>query len=384
MKTSRRELLAMAVLAVGLRVVLFAVATGLTGTTFSDYARAADGYQYIANARAWLGPDAEFAAHPLFGRFFPGYPLLMAGLHLLGIPFAAAALLPSWLAAGAVAVLCALYFKDRRVGWAMAALTPSYVFSGSLICSEVMCLLGSIAGLQLARKDKSLAAGVAFGLGGLFRPVAVFAMFGAVAADLLAERRLRRPTILTAAAGLTVAAGLAAVQWRFGDALMSVRQYTGAAAYGDHLTTWPFKALITIPLTSHVPAWKLAFVAAHLIAVLGGCALAVRQWLRAAGPERYLAAVAGVWLLANTLYVVSIGGFWGFHDFPRFLVPALPPLFFVYRRILPARLWAWPAFGALSVILSIEPTTRRLDPAPAPAPAAEATWQIPGVRPSAS
>jgi len=380
MTASRRELLAMAALAVGLRVALFAVATGLTGATFTGYARAADGYQYIAYARAWLGPDAEFAAHPDFGRFFPGYPLLMAGLHLLGVPFAAAALLPSWLAAGGVAVLCALYFGDRRVGWAMAALTPSYVFSGSLICSEVMCLLGSIAGLQLARRDQPLRAGLAFGLGGLFRPVAVFAMLGAVAADLLEERRLRRPAALTAAAGLTVAAGLAAVQWRFGDALMSLRQYTGTAAYGDQLMTWPFHSLIAIPLTSPVPAWKLAFVAAHLAAALGGCVLAVWQWRRAAGPECPLAALAAVWLLANTLYVVCIGGFWGFHDFPRFLVPALPPLFFVYRRILPARPWVWLPVGALSVILSIEPTTRRLTPAPA----AEATWQIPGVRPSAS
>lgn len=384
MNGSRRELLAMAVLAVGLRVTLFAVATMLTGATFNDFSRTADGYQYIAYARAWLGPDAEFAAHPDFGRFFPGYPLLIAGLHSLGIPVSAAALLPSWLAAGVVAILCALYFGDRRVGWAMAALTPSYVFSGSLICSEVMCLLCSLAGLLLARRDRPVSAGLAFGLGGLFRPVAVFAMLGAVAADLL-ERRIRRPAVVTAAAGLTVAAGLAAVQWRFGDALMSLRHYTGAAAYGDQLLTWPFRALITIPLTTPVPAWKLGFVAAHVAAALGGCALAVWQWRRAAaGPERHLATVAAAWLLANTLYVVCTGGFWGFHDFPRFLVPALPPLFFSYRRILPARLWAWPALGALSVILSIEPTTRRLPPAPAPAPSAEATWQIPGVRPSAS
>ena len=384
MNGSRRELLAMAVLAVGLRVALFVVATVLTGATFNDFSRTADGYQYIAYARAWLGPDAEFAAHPDFGRFFPGYPLLIAGLHSLGVPFAAAALLPSWLAAGVVAVLCALYFGDRRIGWAMAALTPSYVFSGSLICSEVMCLLCSLAGLLLARRDRPVSAGLAFGLGGLFRPVAVFAMLGAVAADLL-ERRVRRPVAITAAAGLTVAAGLAAVQWRFGDALMSLRHYTGAAAYGDQLLTWPFRALITVPLTTPVPAWKLGFVAAHVVAALGGCALAVWQWRRApAGPERHLATVAAAWLLANTLYVVCTGGFWGFHDFPRFLVPALPPLFFCYRRILPARLWAWPALGALSVILSIEPTTRRLTPAPAPAASAEATWQIPGVRPSGS
>lgn len=384
-----RELLAIALLAVGLRVILCAVASAIKHTTFTDFAGTADGYQYLAYARAWLGPDAEFAAHPFFGRFFPGYPMLIAGLHLLGVPLAAAALLPSWLAAGAVAVLCARYFGDRRIGWAMAVLTPSYVFSGALICSEVMCLLFSMAGLVLARRERPVAAGVAFGLGGLFRPVAVFALLGVAVADLR-ERRLGRAILTIAFSGLIVAAGLAAVQWRFGDALMSLRQYQDPnVAYGDHLITWPFRSLITIPLTSHVPAWKLAFVGTHLAAVLGGCVLAVREmWQAADGPERRLATIAGVWLLANTLYVVSIGGFWGFHDFPRFLIPALPPLFFAYRRFLPVRRWVWLPVGALSVILSIEPTTRRLTPAPSAAPAAtqptEATWQTPGVRPSAS
>ncbi len=384
-----RELLAIALLAVGLRVILFAVASAIKHTTFTDFAGTADGYQYLAYARAWLGPDAEFAAHPFYGRFFPGYPLMIAGLRLLGVPLAAAALLPSWLAAGAVAVLCARYFGDRRIGWAMAALTPSYVFSGSLICSEVMCLLFSMAGLAFVRQERRVIAGVAFGLGGLFRPVAVFALLGVAVADLR-ERRLGRAVLTVALSGLTVAAGLAAVRWRFGDALMSLRQYQDPnVAYGDHLITWPFHSMITIPLTSQVPAWKLAFVGVHLAAVLGGCVLAVREmWQAAAAPERRLATLAGVWLLANTLYVVSIGGFWGFHDFPRFLIPALPPLFYAWRRFLPVRRWVWLPVGALSVILSIEPTTRRLVPAPATDPKAaqptEATWQIPGVRPSAS
>jgi hypothetical protein len=387
-QAGRRELLAIALLAVGLRVILFVVASAIKHTTFTDFAGTADGYQYLAYARAWLGPDAEFAAHPHFGRFFPGYPLLIAGLHSLGVPLAAAALLPSWLAAGAVAVLCALYFGDRRIGWAMAALTPSYVFSGSLICSEAMCLLFSMAGLALARRERPIGAGVAFGLGGLFRPVAVFALLGLVAADLR-ERRVRPAVLATAVSGLVVAAGMAAVWWRFGDALMGLRHYQDQAAYGGQILTWPLRALITIPLTTQVPAWKLAFVGAHLAAVLGGCVLAVREWRQAAdGPERRLATLAGVWLLANTLYVVSIGGFWGFHDFPRFLIPALPPLFYVYRRFLPVRRWVWLPVGALSVILSIEPTIRRLAPAPTANPTAnkptEATWQTPGARPSAS
>lgn len=351
----------MALLAVALRVALFAVASAVAGTGFYDYARAADGYQYLAVARAWLGDGAELAAHPHYGRFFPGYPMLIAALHGIGVPIAAAALLPSWLAAGAVAVLGARIFEDRRVGWALAALTPSYVFSGSLISTEALCLLLSLMGIRLVRNGTAIPAGVAFGLGGLFRPVAVFALLGAAAADLVSGK-LRRAVAVTALAGATVAAGLAAVHLRFGDAFMSVRRYAeDPMAYGGgEMITWPFRALLTVPLTTPVAAWKIAFVAVHAVAVLGGCVLAVRQWRRASPGERPLAILAGLWLFGNTLYVLSIGGVWGFHDFPRFLVPALPPLFWLYRGILPARAWMWIGIGILSVALALPPAVRRL------------------------
>lgn len=348
----------MALLAVALRVALFAVASAMAGTGFSDYARAADGYQYLAYARAWLGDGAELLAHPHYGRFFPGYPMLIAALHGIGIPIAAAALLPSWLAAGAVAVLGARVFEDRRVGWALAALTPSYVFSGSLISTEALCLLLSLAGIWSLR---TLPAGIAFGLGGLFRPVAVFALLGAAVADLLTGK-LRRAIAVTALAGATVAAGLTAVHLRFGDAFMSIRRYAeDPQAYGGgEMLTWPFRSLVTVPLTTPVAAWKIVFVAVHALAVLGGCVLAVLQWRRAAPEDRPLAALAGLWLGGNTLYVLSIGGVWGFHDFPRFIVPALPPLFWLYRGVLPSRIWMWIGIGILSVALALPPAVRRL------------------------
>jgi hypothetical protein len=353
----RRELLLMAAVAVALRVLLFAVATASTGTGFSDYAGAADGYQYIAYARAWLGDSPEFDANPVFRRLFPGYPALIAVLHRLGIPLPAAALLPSWLACGAVAVLCALYFRDRRIGWAAATLTPSYVFSGSLICTEAMCLLLSLLGLFQLRRGRAGLAGLAFGLGGLFRPVAVFAMAGGAGDEALSGRPGRAAAV-TAAAGATVAAGLAALGWRFGDALMTLRW--NSQAYAGTILTWPFKSLVTTPLTTPVAAWKLAFVAVHLAAVLAGCALSI-HWLRtASGDDRGLARISALWLCCNTLYVLCIGNVWGFHDFPRFLVPALPPLFWVWRRALPARLWIWVAVGLLSVALAVAPARRRL------------------------
>jgi len=383
---SLRELLAMAGVAIALRLVLFLMATSVTGTGLADYAGAADGYQYQAYSRAWLGDMAELDAHPYYRRLFPGYPGLIALLTLAGVPAPVAALLPSWLACGAVAALSAIAFGDRRIGWAAATLTPSYIFSGSLICTEAMCLLFSLMGILLTRRGRPVAGGLAFGLGGLFRPVAVFAMLGTAARELL-ERRWQRSAAVTATAGLTVAAGLGALAWRFGDPLMSLHRYTeDPQAYGGDILTWPFASLLGTPLSTPVAPWKIAFVALHVVAALGGCAWIAREVLTARGTGRTAALEPALWLGGNTLYVLCIGNVWGFHDFPRFLIPALPPLFYAWRRLLPERPWIWLATGALSLALAFPPTKRRLEepqnlPAATAALSEELPWRIPGARP---
>lgn len=379
---STRELLAMAAVAVALRVALFLLATGTTGTGLPEYAGAADGYQYLIVSRAWLGDMAEMEANPYYRRLFPGPTGLVALLSLLGVPVPVAALFPSWLACGAAAALAAVVFADRRVGWATATLTPSFIFSGSLIGTEALCLCFSLLGLLLTGRGRGLAGGLAFGLGGLCRPVAVFAMLGAMAQEVQ-EGRWRRAAAVTAAAGLTVAAGLAAVQWRFGDALMNVRRYS--KDFDGEILTWPFASLIGTPLTTDVAAWKVAFVAAHVLAVLGGCALAVRELRASRGSERGLALLTAVWLTTNTLYVLCVGGIWGFHDFPRFLIPALPPLFQAWRFLLPSRPWIWLGVGVLSLALALPPARRRLlEPQHSAAAFVSLqgpAWQTPGARP---
>ena len=361
MKPRPSDLLAMTILALALRLGLYVLATTLTGTGFDNAAAAADGYQFVAYAHAWLGDMAELKVHPHFRRLFPGYPMLIALLSLAGVPTAAAVLFPSWLACGAVAPLCAVAYQDRRIGWAAAALTPSFVFSGALISTEALCLVFSMLGIVLAERGRGMAGGVAFGLSGLFRPVAVFAMLGIVAQESAAGR-WRRAVAVPTVAGVTVMAGLAAVQWRFGEALMSMHTYT--EAYGGQIFTWPFRSLIETPLTSAVPAWKLAYVGVHVLAVLGGCAFAARELLAVRrghrADRRGTALQTTVWLGGNALYVLCIGNVWGFHDFPRFLIPALPPLFWAWRRILPTRPWIWVAVGTLSLMLALPPTKRRL------------------------
>jgi hypothetical protein len=362
-----REWLAIALVAVGLRVALCLIATHATHTTFYQYAGAADGYQYLAYARGWEGDTTAMEATPLIKRLFPGFPALIAFLHLLHVPFAAAALLPSWLAAGFACVLALMCFHDKRVGWGMATLTPAYVFAGSLICTEAACLLFSLLGVWLSFRRRWWLSGLAFGIGGLFRPVTVFAMLGCVVVLAMASdfKAVAKTTIM---AGTIVFLGFAAVAHQFGDGLMTVKAYT--AGFGGQIYTWPFHSIIATVLQG-VPIWKLFYVGANLAAVLLASGIAVARLRRPSDDgSQALQTIAAIWLLGNTLNSLCLGDMWGFHDFPRFLVPALPAMLWFLRGALPKKIALWVVLGLISLVLSFAPARQRLDPPP-PVPAEE-------------
>jgi hypothetical protein len=368
-----RDLWGIAALAVALRLGLVLCVLYGAHQSFHAYANSSDGPQYLARARAWLGDRTAVERHPDDRGLCPGYPALMAGLHLAGVPLDLASLLPSWLAVGAVAAGCALYFRDRRIGWAMAALTPTYILNASLISTEALGLLLVLAALWRARRDDAGGTGLLLGLAALFGPAALFPFLG-VLAFLAYRKRWRSALTVTILAGLVVALGLAAVWWRFGT-LGSV--WGSADPHAGPRFTWPFHALFTTPsYNPGTPAtpFKIGYVWLHVVVVLIGCLLLFVRWrAQTERVARALPALLAVWLIGNTAYVLCLSGPAGFHEFPRLVLPALPPLFWAYREVLPRRAWAWPAIGALSLTLAYTPAKARLAPATAaPAQAAAA------------
>jgi hypothetical protein len=281
--------------------------------------------------------------------------MLIAALAGLGLPIPVAALAPSWLASGVLAALGARYFESRPIGWALATLPPSLVVSSSLISSEALCLVWSLGGLVAHRRGAAALAGLAFGVAALFRPVAVFALLGALAVDAL-HRRYGRGLRLGLAAAASLAGGLLVAGKSTGDPLLSFRRYDDA--YEGDLITWPFSSLIRTALSPEVAGWKVAYVGIHVALALAACAMALRNLRTRDAEPRDL--VAAVWLLGNTGFVLCIGNVWGFHDFPRFLTPAAPALFWFVRRWLPERLYVWAMIGVLSAALASWPIYRRL------------------------
>jgi hypothetical protein len=219
--------------------------------------------------------------------------------------------------------------------------------------------------LWRARRDDALTAGPLLGLALLTGPAAVFPLLGCLA--FLAYHKNWRGAIVTALlAGLVAAAGFLAMAWRFGDPLQSLRYYPAApAAYAGAQFTWPFAAILTTPqypgVRGPVTHPQMGYVWLHVLVVLIGCLLAFVRWRsQTQRPARALPALMALWLIGSTAGAVCLAGPNGFSQFPRVIIPALPPLLWAYRDILPRRAWAWLIIGVLGLALAYPPALARL------------------------
>ncbi len=349
-----RDLIAIAAAAFALRVIVAVAALWRFEMTAPEFAFLRDGDSYIRVAVAVTGDES--VVKPFDWRVFPGYPGLIAAAHLLGARADIAALILNWSCAAATAVLSALLFKDRRVGWAMAVLTPSYLMYSTLAMSEPTLMAFITAGLVIAVAGRPLLGGLLLGYAGIIRPVACFAALGCIVWYAL-QRRHKHAVIFAAAALAVVLAGVVGLAlWR-GSALEGLRLYAAdERAYGGEPLTWPFKSLIFTPLSGKAALWKVLYIYAHVAVVLAGCVVAVLPRLRPREPESTVTlhpAMTVPWLWTNTLFCLCIGAHWGFHEFHRFIVPALPPLFVAFKRWLPDKVIYWTVLAVVSAALAV-------------------------------
>lgn len=324
---------------------LLAVAWTLseTGRVWTDYALLRDGYSYLAYARRLAGADAAITFHDT--RVFPGFPAILAGISRATTDLEAAALLLNWAAAAIAACLAARLFRDARVGWGMALFPPSHLMYTSMALSEPTLLLCTLGGLSAARRGLTLGGGSLLGLAGLIRPMACFAVFALVADEWRCGRR-RRGAATGAVSLAVVGLGIASLELARGWGLRSVQAQ--ATAYGGAILAPPFWSLLATPWEGGVPAWKVVYVWGHVLAVSGALILLARRFQRGARS----AALPSFWLAGNTTFTLCVGSVWGFHEFHRFLLPALPPLLLAYSDYLPRRALTWGALGAVSFAMA--------------------------------
>jgi len=253
--------------------------------------------------------------------FFPLYPLLIRGVHALGVEVGTAALLVSWLAAAVatcLAYLLGLELFDRRAALAFTVLLVTAPMSIvlSMAYSEALFLALILGMFNAARRNAFLVAGVLGLLAGLTRPTGLAASLGLVVAAVLAIRARSVPrwrAVVGALLGLSgVPAYLLWVGLRVGDlqAWFKIQTAGWGTTFDWGSSTWDF--LYTA--FHQGEQWVQVSVALMIVVAVAAALLAIRRtW-----PPLL------VYGMLALILVVGQAGF--FHSKPRLLFPVLVTL----------------------------------------------------------
>ncbi|MBB6429308.1 hypothetical protein [Algisphaera agarilytica] len=364
-RVTARHLCLIAAAAVAVRAGLMVGFLLVSGGSVESFAGARDGEQFMAYAQNLFSADPSADTYTL--RLFPFVPFVAGLIHQVGVPLPWSFLLVSWLGAGAACALAAWVCRSAGVGWFMVAVTPTWLMASTIPATESMNLALVLAGLWVvlravgdeaaniesastsSRWRAAILAGVLFGLSGLARPMGCFGTLAGMAAWCV-RGRWREALVCGGTAMGVVGLGIALLAWRFGG-LVTVEGYVESEeAYQGGLLAWPFASLVMTPLREPVAAWKLGFVWLHVVFALLACAWLIAHVWRArrtgqAQDERgagvWPVAMA-VWAVSGVLFVLCTGDRWGFHEFPRFIVPYLPALLYPFRGWLTfSKWWVW-------------------------------------------
>jgi hypothetical protein len=350
---TRRDLLTICLAALLIRALLCVLALHIRGWSALQFAMLRDGDSYIRVARALLGDPSTLRL--IDRRVFIGYPALIASVAWLGVPVHVAALGLNWVATAISAILTAITFRDRRLGWAMATLTPSYLLYSTMAMSEATLLALTLGGIVIVRRHRNALGGALLGAAGLIRPMACFAALGVLFERSQKSWRSARTVAIAAACATGI--GLLLYHLWSGNALESVEIYaTNERAYAGQLFTWPFESLIMTPIRSGVAAWRVAYIWSYVVVTFVACWIVLRDLMRRGSrSERPLADLRlnAPWLVGNTVFTLFIGHIWGFYQFHRFILVALPPLLWLFQDYYPKRWHGWLVVGSVSFALAL-------------------------------
>lgn len=368
----KAQLLKIALFAILVRVVLLFTAVAINHATVQATISKIDGAHYLLYSKVLSG-ETTFAEldsrvqgedpQPV-SRLFPGYPALVAAFHsLTGIESHWAGFIINCLASALAAVLAALFYSDPRIGMAMGCFTPGYVYVSIMVMNEPVILACSMAVLYLVIKCKSaLLGGAVLGLSAFVRPAS--AAFTGLALLFSIDRQNFKVRLASFAVAALVAIPIACLAWEnIGRSLVGYKVSDG------QLLGWPFQAIIMSPIIYKTSLWKIVHVWLNVVFSVGACYLLAREWLRdsktaadsnteTAPDYREILRASAVWLWLTTLLCICIGKDWGFGQFHRYIIHALPPMLYAYRRYLPSKFIYWLLIAGVSLIWSLSAIIR--------------------------
>jgi hypothetical protein len=360
----RRRIVALLLTPLLVRALLIAFA-GARGLTLEQLATTrGDTDAFLGLARVLLDPSgaAEFAASGA-SRVFPLWPLVLTGPVALGSsPVLLLSVVPLLCSLAAYLLYCAT--RQFHAALLLGVAPPALLLSTSTPMSEGLYIALGVGAAYLFGSGQLLIAGILAGLMVAVRPFGITA--AAAGAILLALMPNRRLADLGYFVGGVALGGLPLVVVNiamFGDLFHQVRVYgsdldrlnipaAAATALGGASGHWglPFKHLLITPWRIEVPAWKIAYIYAHLGAILALVPLAIRELLR----DRLQPTAANLLIVAfllNSALSVCTGPYWGFFTFDRYVTWGAPGALLLVTRIWPERRTTL-LFGAASIAIS--------------------------------
>lgn len=337
-------------LAVLLRMAVWVGAYVFRDLSLVEWANHGDGVSYIENALAMAGRHPELDGYR--GRVFPGYSMLLAPLGFLGRrAVEVGAVLINWVAAGGAAVAAASFLRDRRAGWALATLPPTWLMFTTMVKNEAVWLLLITWGVLFCLEGRLLFSAVLIGFSGVVRPWSCFveiALLYWLWNRETGERALQHGALAAA----TVVAGLLSAEWMAGAGFDFLTSYSGTD-YKSDVFAWPFESVVMTPLETGVPAWKVVYIWGYVALSLIAIGFYVKEWGAGDGEPDYFRRTLGIWLASTVLFVSTIGHIYGFHEFDRFSFGALPALMFPFLPLLPDNRLFWLGAGSLSCVVAV-------------------------------
>ena len=327
--------------ALAFRLALLAVALGWSRQPLDTFLVRSDAPSYVALARVLLGEGRpETVWHE---RVYWGWPLAFAPLGR-ALPLVGACVAAGVLWASLVPPLFYALTRHFRLAALLTVFPPTWLMHSCMGMSEAVYLAALLLGAWAMLSGRTALSGGAVALAVLVRPTAVFVAAG-LALVLVRRRRWGALAGWSALCLIGPAATVALNVRYYGEWDRQARLHGApinvppealrALAPDGQTRTYfcaPFEALVKTPLVLPTPKWKVAFVYAHVLAVLLATALAVWHARRSE-----LDLVIGVWALLNTCFIVSTGPYWGFHSFDRYCVWGLPAYLYAARGLLPRR-----------------------------------------------
>jgi hypothetical protein len=342
--TDRTGILGIAALAILLRLFLLAVGLLFIFPDTQTFLSVSDAGSYVEAAQRLFGGAESYPVMPDYhARVFLGWPLAFGW----GTLFGAGAMMAMGLTtimAGVVPYLFSALGAQSREVLPLVYFSPAWVLYSVYPVAEGFFLVLCLGALLAAVKKEFVLAGVLCGAAIATKPFGV-----AVAAAALVICIENRTISSSVDSALRFSAGLAVPliallvgNWIiYGTPLVQLMVYgrdlaslnvtqEAAQALGDPAGHWgwPFQWLILTPLRDSVPAWKVAYIGAHVVGLVAVAIVAIRRLRTSRGIDRGMA----IWVLLCGLLVLCTGPYWAFHSFDRYVVWLLPAALWLIKE----------------------------------------------------